>query len=490
MTKNLLAAFLLVPLCMLQAQEQLGIRLSNYGGINSTLLNPALHTATPLGWDVNLMEGAGHFSNDYAYLRNTRLTDLMKNPQTLEFEFGPDLPPGSPEQDGSIVVDFFRDGSRRRIMALGSVLGPSFFVQIAGSHRIGLITRSRGMLSGRGVADPFNYYDYNSRPFYEPFPVEPFRGAVAGWTEVGFNYAYQAETANGAFAVGITLKALQAYEGSYLRNASLFQFQKLPNDSIGGSPIDFSFGYTTSNLKSGDYKAERNGGGIAADLGVVFITYGNTDGPYTWKIGLSAIDIGRLNFRRNAEEHIVRTTEPISVSTIEYESFRGLNELEDYIQFFSEQSLGDSAASFSRAAFAIWLPAALGLQLDRHMSGPFFLGAAYTQGVALGPGALPRGSHLAVAPRLESRWLEAALPVSIYDWEEVRVGLAVRAAFLTIGTSHLSGFLRRSNLRTADLYFAIKISPLWGEGKGDGGFSRRDSKYRSGKRGQVRCYNF
>lgn len=491
MTKYQLLAFFLFSLCTLQAQEQLGIRLSNYGGINSTLINPAFHATTPFKWDVNLVEGAVHFTNDYAYLRNSRLSDLLKNPESLEFEFGPDLPPGSPEQEGTLVVDFFKTGNRRQFLAMGSVLGPSFYVQVAENHRIGLLTRGRTLLSGRGVADAFNYYDYDSRPFYAPFAVDPFRGAVAGWTEVGFNYLYQGEAADGAFAVGITIKALQAYEGSYWRNASVFQLEKLPGDSLGGTPIDFRFGYTNSNLDGDGFQAQRNGGGLAADLGFLFTTPTQNGAPYGWKFGVSLIDIGRLHFKRNAAEHIVRTDAPLSISTSEYQSIQGPGEVEDYIRFFSEQALGDSAASFSREDFAIWLPSALSLQFDKSLGGPFFVGAAYTQGFPMGPGALQRGSHLAAVPRLEGRWVEAALPVSVYDWEEVRVGLSLRLGFFTIGTSHLGSILRRSDLHATDLYFAVKASPfqLSGNGKNKG-FSRKDGKYNSGRKGKVRCYDF
>ena len=490
MKKYQLLAFFLLPFFTLQAQEQLGIRLSNYGGINSTLLNPAYHATSPFRWDVNLLEGAGHITNDYAYLRSARLSDLLKSPDKSDFEFGPDLPPGSQEKQGAIVVDFFKGRNRRQTLGLGSVLGPSFYLQLGENHRVGLLTRARAMMSGRGIADPLNYYDYDSRPFYDPFAVDPFRGAFAGWTEVGLNYAYQAEVADGAIAVGITLKALQAYEGGYWRNASTFQLQKVPNDSLGGSPIDFSFGYTTSNLRDGDYQAERNGGGLAADLGFVYTSYSQNGAPYDWKFGVSLIDIGRLTYRRNASEHVVQTTAPLIISTSEYQSFQAPDEFEEYIQFFSEQTLGDSAASFSGPSFAIWLPSALSLQVDKSLGGPFFVGAAFTQGFPLGPGALQRGSHLALAPRVETRWAEASLPISVYDWEELRVGMALRLAFFTVGTSHLGSILRRSDLNTADFYFAVKVTPFQLFGKGDRGYSRKDGKFRSGRKGRVQCYDF
>ena len=132
----------------------------------------------------------------------------------------------------------------------------------------------------------------------------------------------------------------------------------------------------------------------------------------------------------------------------------------------------------------------MSIQIDKSLGSLFFLGAAYTQGIPLGPGALQRGSYLAVAPRLEHRWVEAALPVSVYDWEEVRVGLALRLAFLSVGTSHLGGFVQHSNLNTADFYFAIKVNPFELPGKKSKGWKRGDGRYRSGGRGKVHCYDF
>lgn len=473
------------------AQEQLGIRLSNYGGINSSLLNPAYHTTTPFSWDVNLVEGASHIWNNYAYFREASLLSLLRGIDEIEVEFGPDFVEGAQPKPGSVAIDFARDDRVRGAYVLNSIMGPSFYVQIGENHRIGFLSRARIVGSARNIDTNYSYYDYDRRAFFDDFAVEPFRTAVAGWSEIGANYAYSGETATGTFGVGISLKVLQAYEGIFFTNLESFRYQKLPNDSIGStSPANFIFGYTTSNLDTDNLQAARNGGGLAADLGLVLTIDGEDEAPYLWKFGFSLLDLGRLNFSRNAESHTVNIQNPVSIATDAYRSFSRLEEGPDYIRLFSSQTLGDSAASRDGAAFGLWLPAAFSFQADRALGGPFFAGATYTQGFPVGEAALQRGSLLAIVPRMESRWLEAALPISIYDWQQLRVGLAIRLAFLTVGSSHLGSIFQKSDFRGTDLYVALKVNPFQ-FGERDKGWSPgRQPKLRGGKKGRIRCYEF
>ncbi len=89
-------------------------------------------------------------------------------------------------------------------------------------------------------------------------------------------------------------------------------------------------------------------------------------------------------------------------------------------------------------------------------------------------------------PRFESRWIDVSLPFSVYEWEEFRVGLAARLAFLTIGTDDLGSILQRSDFNGSDLYFAIKLHPF----KLIGGNNRRPGRSGGRNKGGVRCYEF
>jgi hypothetical protein len=487
--KTVALALAIGLLSTLSAQEQSGIRLSGYGGINSALLNPAAPALSPWRWDVNLVEGAAHAWNNYAYLEETSLLSLWRQRGELELISAPDLPRRERPRGDEIIVDYARDARRRSALVLGSVLGPSFYFSLGEQHRLGMLTRLRFMGTARGVDNDLSYYDYDQQPFFDDFEVAPFSMAAIGWSELGLNYAFAGETGVGQFAFGATLKILQGFEGAYWQNTGSFLLQKQPNDFLSGGPIDFAYGHTNSNLDGDGLRPQRNGGGLGLDLGVSWTIDGAADAPYLWKMGVSLIDFGRLSFSRNTRDYRVRTNAPTTVDLAAYRSFQNLDEGEDYLAFFSSQVLGDSSAALAGEAFGLWLPAALGFQFDRALGGPLYLGAALVQGLPMNPG-LRRGSLLVLSPRLESRWLEAALPVSLYDWQSLRVGMAVRLAFLTIGTEHLGSIFGRSDFYGTDFYLALKVNPF-GNGA-DQGWQRGSGRSRpgGGNRGKVRCYQF
>src|SRR6267154_4048990 len=51
----------------LSAQQNLGIRNSNYAGIQGALLNPASIAGSKLKWDVNILSGDVVFDNTFLY---------------------------------------------------------------------------------------------------------------------------------------------------------------------------------------------------------------------------------------------------------------------------------------------------------------------------------------------------------------------------------------------------------------------------------------
>jgi hypothetical protein len=490
--KQLFAALLsLLPLAAV-SQEQLGLRLDNFAGVNGMLLNPAAHSSSPFSWDVNLLEGGQFVANNYAFLRDTRVLDLLKPPNDLDIIAAPDLNDENNPPNGVIVLDYDNDGRRRFANITTTIMGPSFFVRLNERNTIGLYTRARFMGEGHNVSNNLSYYIYYDRKFGNAFPVEPFRFSLLGWSELALNYMHTVPTDNGRLSLGVSAKYLQGYESIYLRNEEQFMLTKLPGDSLSGSPIDFNFGFTTSNLIDGGYSLQRNGGGFGLDLGLVYLVSEYDEG-YRWKFGVALLDIGQIAFTRNTQKHRVRTTEQTTIGTIEYHDFNSLADFEDKIRLFSEQTLQDPGASLVAENFNIWLPAALSLQVDYAFSSNLYLGAALIQGLPVGEVRSQRGGLLAVVPRYEHRWLGASLPVSVYNWRNVRVGMALRLAVFTLGTDNLGSIVNRSNLSGTDFYFAVKVHPFGTGGEKD----PRKTKIKSGKNrvktrggGGAKCYRF
>jgi hypothetical protein len=491
-----LVFFLLLSGFSLQAQEQLGLRTGNFAGVNGWFLNPSSHTSTPFNWDINLAEGAFFFDNNYTFLQNTRLTDLAKKPSRLNFAFGPDFDKETPPPAGSIVQDFYDDGKRRYGAVAANLAGPAFYVRLGEQHAVGLFTRARFHASGFGVSSEISYYQYFNRPFFEPFETKPFKMALATWSELGINYLYQTPTANGKLGIGISARYLQGYEGIFFNNVNSINLAKLPGDSLAGTSVHFEYGHTNSNLSSDNRRPTRNGTGVAFDLGATWLIGDEAD--YTWRIGFSILDIGRLQFNNNARLHEVNVNAERIIGFDDYNDFAMPDQLEGLLEQFSVHTLGAGAASLKDNRFGMWLPGAVSLHVDRNLGQGFFLNGMVIQGVPLGRNRMARGSLVALTPRFESRWVEFAMPVSFYHGNRMQLGLAGRVGFLTLGTDRIGSIFTRSDFNGTDFYFALKIQPFrTQETSADGKDPRRSSGARNMRAARAsvkgagqKCYKF
>lgn len=470
----------------LVAQEQLGFHTDNYAGINAVWLNPAGHANSPFQWDINLAEGAFFLENNYFKLTPFRLPDFNKI--TLDdIVYGPDVKDPSELAPNAVILDFVDNGRKRFASVSGHLMGPSFFVRLNETSTIGLTTAMRMAGSGSGITDNLGYYPYFSRPFYEAFQVNKFSLGLMTWSEAGLNYMHQVETGDGELSIGATVKYLMGYDGAFLYSDRDFLLTKIPGDTLMANTVNFNYGYTTSNISMEPYQVSRNGSGVGFDLGFVYTVKDYDDG-YTWKIGASLIDIGKIKFTKNTKEHLVNSSELVVLATEGFQNIENPEVFESKLGYFSEQLLGDSTLSLVDDQFGMWLPGAISVQFDYSFTPNFFVNAAVMQGIALGGVGVRRGSLLAVTPRFEHRWFGAALPLSIYNWQDVRVGLAARLAFFTVGTSNLGSVFRQTTFTGSDFYFAVKINPF---DLGLGGRSKGHKTTRKHKslRG-VKCYEF
>lgn len=465
-------------------QEQLGLRLENYAGVSSLALNPAGNLSNPLRWDVNLA-GAGIFlENNYAFIRQTNTLELLRRRDDAEFVLAEDVE--GQVGPNTFIVDFFNDNRQRRANFTGFVAGPSIVVKIGDRHSIGIFTNIRSATGAQKIDNAYSYYKYDNRPFFDEFEVGPLAGAAMSWTELGLNYAVKIPAGTGSAGFGASLKFLQGYEAGYIENFGTYRHTKLPGNTITIERPDGRFGYVSGNLEGETFRLQRYGRGVAVDLGFVQ-TFDEYDEGYRLKIGASLLDIGYLNFNKNAHAHRVNSDATATLSLNDYENFDEPDELDDLIRLFSQDALGDSLASETANSFRMVTPTALSLQADYALHPRFYLNGMLVQRLSffgIGP---PRGNLLAVTPRFEHRWFSASLPVSVFDWRDLHVGLAARLGFLVVGTDHLLSWVGRENYTGTDFYIALKINPFnLGLDLGGGGNGKR----RYGGKGKVKCYNF
>ena len=456
------------------SQEQLGLKLENYSGVNSLLLNPTYQTTSPFSWDINLVSAGVFFDNNYAYVRDASILDVINNSDAVRPL--PDLDPDVDNMDEFLIMDYYDGNNRKRVSSLTTVMGPSLLINLKSGFSFGVFTNFRAAVSVRKLPPSLNYYRFEEQLNNEVFSVEPFKVATMAWSEIGFNLSRQIEIAEGSIAFGGNLKVLNGYEAAYFNNRSNFNLQRIDDDSLYFENLDVEFGYTNSNVDSDQFALNRNGMGVGLDLGFTYINSFD-DGDYIWKAGAALVDIGRISFSKNAVKHRVITDFPVDIDVDDYDNS---GTIEEKLSLFSYQTMYDSLASSQAGNFNIWLPAALTAYGDYRVTKNVYANVLLVQGLPLGENAIGRDNILALTPRYEHRWFGAMLPVSLYNYSKLRVGVSARLAFITIGSDNLGSFFKQSELTGSDIYVGIKVNPFKLNFSGGG----------RGNNKAVRCYHF
>jgi hypothetical protein len=468
----------------IQAQEQWGLRLGASSGVNGWMLNPAGGLNSPYNIDVTLFSGHAFLETNYAFLRNSSFLNLGLRAGSSDWvaSFNYDEEPQA--YADPIIFDFVDDARKSYLYGSQEVLGPSAMFRLPGGHTLGWMLRGRAVQSGQGVPNNLSYFKYDRRPDLDPFPVQPWEMAILAWGEVGLHYGRQWETYSGTFNMGLVAKYLMGWEGFYFQNnTGLNAYTKITGDTIAAERMDLSYGYTRSNLGAPPFQLSGNGAGFGFDLGFEWTQDGPFD-PYQWKLGVSLLDIGAIRFSRNAVQHDAASDKPVVLPNGDYDFVQSPEDLDAMVRLFSFQTLGDSLASESGQQFILWMPSALSLQFEYGFTESFWVHGALVQRIPHPGIAVQRGNVLMAAARFEKRWFAAGVPVSLYNMDQLRLGLFLRVGPLTLGTDHFPAFIIPGRLSGGDFYCSLR----WPFNL-SGGRSFSGSAYKL-KKGNVKCPTF
>ncbi len=466
------------------SQEQLGLRLGNYSGVSGVRLNPTAGVNNPLRWDVNITSAGFFFANDFAFIRNASVSSLLRNVKNRTLGPAPETKitvPSKPTQ----FFDFFNQPHAKFISSSLFIGLPSFQVNLEGGHSFGIYVEQRGALTTKQipiVADPYQ----QKVPLDVRYDVPKLTVTGMAWQEYGFNYAYQIGGGNGDLSFGFNAKILRSNQGFFLKNLEGTGVTRLTKDSVRVDALNASVGYTRNYFQN---PLHNNGFGFGLDLGAQFVMgTGDFDNrPYLFRVGASLLDIGKADFNYFTDVHAVALTEPVEFAIKDYHNLNTNEPFGDAIRRFNKQmsSRVDSSGSLQSHHFSLALPSALSLQGDIAMTENFYVNGLVIQRINISDLSISRDNLLAVTPRYESRWLDVSAPVVILNYRQVRLGLAARLAFLTIGTDHLLSFLGQKKLSGSDLYVALKMNAFTlGKFGLNGGFGGQGG----GK--NVKCYRF
>jgi hypothetical protein len=245
-------------------------------------------------------------------------------------------------------------------------------------------------------------------------------------------------------------------------NDSTLNFRNL-NGQVGYAvPVDY---------ETNDYPLHDpffKGRGIGLDIGVTYTKRRYVDDKrfdracdqryeeYIYRIGLSILDIGRIKYRNNAQYHSFDDVSAIwqNFDTIAYDN------VNQVVRELSDVFYGDPDSSYRDNNFKIGMPMAVSLQFDYNFQKyrGLYIGAIWVQPIRFNMHTLRRPAQLAIIPRIEKKNIEVSLPVSLYEYRYLRLGLAARFGFFTIGTDRLGTYLGIGDLNGMDIYAAVKFN--------------------------------
>jgi hypothetical protein len=318
----------------------------------------------------------------------------------------------------------------------------------------------------------FFYLGLNYRPQQNINYIDnrPFSGAAMSWAELGLSYAYTFYArAYDRISAGITIKRLFGLTGITAKVRQI-DYVVIDDSTLNIKNLDADLGVALPmnyNVNEANLNPMFKGGGFGFDVGITYQrlsryhqeSYFSTlcaqpYEDYLYRIGVALIDIGAVQFKNNAVKMLIdnRSSYWDNVTNIK---FNNINQLLDTISY---KFYGDTTSAYVGDKFTLWLPSALSIQFDYHLRKNIYINTSLIYGFNIGSNSLSRPAELSITPRYETKWFEANLPVSLYDWSLARIGLSLRFYWLTIGTDKIGGFLNLANFTGLDFYFSLKFA--------------------------------
>lgn len=439
--KNITCLLLLIAFIRSSAQDEFGISNSLYAPTKTVLHNPTNTLDNKTWLDIHLV-GLGTFvHNDYLYMKGYEFSffnNIILGQQWPDFHFNTSGNLKSALQDSDVEL-----------------IGGAFQYK---QHGFALNTRVRTFFDFRripvAVAKLLSDGAQNYTGYYDQvFSAKKAFMNQMSYTEIAASYSNMVyHFDKKSIGAGITFKYLIGITGAAAKLNELEYNIVDPNNTYFFN-FDGSIGYAAGF---------GSGKGIAVDLGGVYkktldnVTFYEPysenaaclNYDYKWKLAAAIIDLGYINYSKDATRYDLKTTSTLTNTTGEE---------------FNYNSFGEFAANeFDEATetnkFRMLTPAALNLQADYNFENNFYASGQLMYGFfrrnAFG---VKRENVLAISGRYQTKFFEGSLVGSLYQYQQPRIGLALRFLYLTIGTDNLWSMTGIPDFYGTDIYFNLRF---------------------------------
>lgn len=417
------------------AQTYIGSTTDNSSGVHSLLLNPANAVDSKMRWDINILSTSAFIGNDYLSVDLNNL-DSFRNGFEIKSEG---------ITDSSNHNNFFGNVD---------ILGPSVLFNLDQKNSFAFTTRVRAFFNitnfGGDLYDLVNK-DYNEITNFS-LNMEDARGLLHAWAEIGVTYGRLIlDNETHALKGGITLKYLAGAGGIYGSSQVLnAQFESESNllTTSGALRYGYTSGFDSDDISFSDIRS-----GFGTDIGLVYEykeqnvnTYYN---PYKFKVGLSVMDIGAINYDRTSRKTYNMDA---TIDAREFE-FKNLEEVLD--DNYERSEILDKTK--------MGLPTSVQLFADYNINGKFFVSAQGAISVKKNTENPVSNiiNSVTITPRFEKRWISVYSPFSIRQYDSSLVwGIGVRAGPVLVGSGSIFTNLISNNSKSTDVYVGVKV-PLY-----------------------------
>ena len=460
---RIISLFVIITIFISQSngQEQLGLRLENRSGINAISINPANSFLSPRKWDINIVSGGFFSDNDYGYLKSTNTLELIRNAKTLNIEYDSTKYNQMNYPPGTILMDFYEESKARYFTLSSNIAGPSFSVKIDKNNSLGFISALRLYGNIQKIPSELGFYSFYDKPYYQDFQISSFNSGLIYWHEYGINYVHKYKGFDNITLSGITLKYLDGKSALYFNNNKRFKLQQMPNDSIAAiDRLYIEYGYTNTDMKFNDLMYNHNGAGVSVDLGVTIVLGENIEDA-KYRFGISLLDIGFIDFHNNSKQYSIEIDTFKAIDLSEVKDVKSVPQLDSINQKIFEEQFGFDENNNMTNRFTMLLPMALSIQFRYSLPYNININAVLIQRLISKGNSASRYNLFALTPVYERKWFSMTMPVVVYDWRDVRLGLSLRAAFFTIGSDNIfTLFTDRAQYTGTDFYAGLKLNPF------------------------------
>src|ERR1035437_552753 len=444
MRKNYFVFILLLYFLPLSAQEKLGIANSNYSSTNSIFLNPSSSVDSRTFVQANLLGLNIYGMNNAAYLPLFSVYSAAKG--------GFQAP-----QLSTINLDKF-------VYAKVEVDGPAVII----SNReigIGFFVRGRVEVDVRNIPKglPNTLQNQNADTSLRHFDmlVNNAKMSEMAWVEYGLNFGKMIfKHGNILMSFGGNVKYLTGVNLAYANLASLNAHVDDTQAYIKN--VDGSLRYNNPGWNTGQ--------GGALDLGFTYKKtlkwvenyYSNSEKSsckfidYRYKIGVSLLDLGAIRFANNTFKGNISGATQLDMNTL-----KNINSIES-LQTQIEKDFKIKEVFNS----PIWasLPTALSIQADWNMTYylhlkknyHFYINTTAIQALTTAQVVgVQRSNLVSVAPRLEFKNFEIAMPLTFQRVLYPQLGFAFRIENFVFGLDNVLPLILRNDTYGGGFYFNI-----------------------------------